>query len=1080
MSDSLEELIDKRKRFIESSKDILFFNELKRLLTDLYPDNAHFIYELLQNAEDAQANEVRFVLHDDYMEFEHNGKRLFNLQDINAITSIGSSTKRDDCTKIGKFGVGFKAIFAYTDSPEIYSGEYAFCIRDMIVPELMVNTNRAHQQNDLKLAGVTKFYIPFNNAKKPPQKARLEIEKLLKALNETTILFLTHICKIEYLLPDATLGYIERISSGNTRYEIRVQRPSEFKPVSAYFLRFDKIVDVEDDEANKGDEKLKTCCVSVAFGLNRIEQKNDKKNSNLNENDPIDKWEIIPMERGHVCIYFLAEKETSNLKFHIHAPFASTVARDSVRDCQGNKILRDHIADLVAESMHIIRDLGLLTVRTLAVLPNYQDSFPEFYDPLHLRLISEFQKEKLTPMKQGGYADAHGVFMGSKAISELINDEDLITLLGVGDFKPMWVANPNQRHQREYLFLTSLKIKDWAIDDLVKSLVENSDDVKIKLMGPKTPSWHQRLYAMINDDYLAKLNKYEIMDTVKKISTLKIILTTDGNYMAGSNCYFLSEANDFDVNMLGVNSEIFTSGENEKEKSSARSFLVAIGVREVNDATQVEAILKNKYTDGESFSPEIKNISRFIRLVNDDPSKASVFKDYRIFKRSDEKWAKPSQVCLDAPFEATGLAGYYEMFKEQAPCYPLNMAYSKCGISMDDIANFSRQVEVKTFLEIEKIYISMRHPEWNDLQHGDDGKPGKGADVDFYINKLKDYFFTPQVKKSLLLWNSLVKAANIKKNFAGYPCDEFSNYCTAQYGCNKSNIVSAKSTLLHDLITIKWVPQNINNELVFVQPKDACSDNLPEGFLYDKGWKWLGSINFGETIKNRSEKEKREEALKSQEFLRQEQTIKELGFESSEQAKEFAQFAKENPSVLMSWKNSKKISTAFPTNPVHNPQRRQDKNEEAYRLAPDKSYEARERSVRTTANTIDPTVYLLNNYTNNENQMICQICKDVMPFKKRDGTYYFEKKELLSKEHLQKEHEAQHIALCPLCAAKYQEFIKGSPEAMDKLKLQMLQSNESEIPIKLGTEITSIRFVETHFHDLQTILKQSTPQPTQP
>lgn len=38
---------------------------LRYLLTELYPDNAHFIFELLQNAEDAKATVVNFTLNDD-------------------------------------------------------------------------------------------------------------------------------------------------------------------------------------------------------------------------------------------------------------------------------------------------------------------------------------------------------------------------------------------------------------------------------------------------------------------------------------------------------------------------------------------------------------------------------------------------------------------------------------------------------------------------------------------------------------------------------------------------------------------------------------------------------------------------------------------------------------------------------------------------------------------------------------------------------------------------------------------------------------------------------------------------------
>jgi len=79
---------------------------------------------LLQNADDVGATSVRFILDNYKLVFTHNGTKLFSvsdpitededsengtLGDINAITSIANSNKRE--ATIGKFGVGFKAVF---------------------------------------------------------------------------------------------------------------------------------------------------------------------------------------------------------------------------------------------------------------------------------------------------------------------------------------------------------------------------------------------------------------------------------------------------------------------------------------------------------------------------------------------------------------------------------------------------------------------------------------------------------------------------------------------------------------------------------------------------------------------------------------------------------------------------------------------------------------------------------------------------------------------------------------------------------------------------------------------------------
>ena len=140
-------------KWVEANRENGFEDGIKHLLADLYPDNAHFIYELLQNAEDARATEVRFILNQGGVDFEHNGDRLFSIEDVAAITSFGASTKKDDPTNIGKFGVGFKAVFAYTSTPEIESGEYHFRIRDLVVPETdgLAHCVLGEKRNSLRL-----------------------------------------------------------------------------------------------------------------------------------------------------------------------------------------------------------------------------------------------------------------------------------------------------------------------------------------------------------------------------------------------------------------------------------------------------------------------------------------------------------------------------------------------------------------------------------------------------------------------------------------------------------------------------------------------------------------------------------------------------------------------------------------------------------------------------------------------------------------------------------------------------------------------------------------------------------------
>jgi len=396
MVNTIEELSEVQKKFIRYAKKSGNYDGIINLLTNLYPGNAHFIYELLQNAEDTGATTVRFSLFDNSLRFDHNGERLFSLEDVKSITKIGKSTKVDDPTSIGKFGVGFKAVFAYTASPEIHSDKYHFRIRDLVIPEI------DGVPRPILGTRSTQFLLPFNHPDKPSSIACEEVRSGLTALDANTLLFLKNIRTIKYRLPNGEEGHIKRAEHADGYIKI-VTKLSNGETRSSYWLRFDKHVPVQRD----GDS-THSYRVSIAFRLSK----------------EVDHQQKILPQRGRVSIFFPAEKETSNLRFHLHAPFASTVARDSVRQCPENDILRDGLSELVIESLSKIRDNNLLNMDFLSVLPIEQDNIPPFYEPIREAIIEAFKEHPLTPTKKGGHAPAIDLYRGPRSISKVLSDED--------------------------------------------------------------------------------------------------------------------------------------------------------------------------------------------------------------------------------------------------------------------------------------------------------------------------------------------------------------------------------------------------------------------------------------------------------------------------------------------------------------------------------------------------------------------------------------------------------------------------------------------------------------------------------
>ena len=150
------------------------------LLGHLYSERTHFIFELIQNAEDAGATRIDFDVHDDRLEVRHDG-RPFTEADVRGVCGVAKSTK--DLTSIGKFGIGFKAVYAYTKTPRIYSGDEAFRIENYVRPYAVDPVGA-----DLLDSGDTLFVFPLDSLDDAD-----EIRAAVRALDPAAFLFLRHI-----------------------------------------------------------------------------------------------------------------------------------------------------------------------------------------------------------------------------------------------------------------------------------------------------------------------------------------------------------------------------------------------------------------------------------------------------------------------------------------------------------------------------------------------------------------------------------------------------------------------------------------------------------------------------------------------------------------------------------------------------------------------------------------------------------------------------------------------------------------------------------------------------------------------
>ncbi len=426
---------------------------IRKIVEDLYPDSAHFIYELLQNAEDTEATEATFTLSNSGLIFEHNG-RPFEVADVEAITDIGEGTKGNDEDKIGRFGIGFKAVFAYTETPRIWSPTYAFQIDELVLPSQLTAKSG--------LGGITRFEFPFNNPKKQSHDAYTEVLAGLNELAETTLLFLSHIGSIRWRVQGKLQSEILRtVHSG---YHVEVLKKTGKKTISrSHFLRFTQPVD--------GLEKQNIAIAFVLDALPKIKTFNGRKVLSK-------QFKIVPASPGCVAVFFPAEKETSGLRFHLHAPFVPELSRASIKDTPANQPLFQQLADLVVSALVEIRKLRLLTGDFLAVLPNPHDEIPGRYQCIHEGIIKAMNEQSLTPTYSKSHAPAKYLLQAKASLKKLITVDDLKYLFGNEEESLRWAIGAQQKNSDVDHFLSSLDISDWGIEQFVDVLEEHLDPAR--------------------------------------------------------------------------------------------------------------------------------------------------------------------------------------------------------------------------------------------------------------------------------------------------------------------------------------------------------------------------------------------------------------------------------------------------------------------------------------------------------------------------------------------------------------------------------------------------------------------------
>ena len=661
-NDFLQPLSVKRSKTAEALNDPCV-KGIRHLLTDkLYPDTAHFIYELLQNAEDVQATEIMFRLTPEKLIAEHNGQP-FTEENIEDITSIPEESHK--VNKIGQHGLGFKSVFGYTNTPHIYSGEFAFKIRDLIVPEPISPLNEQ--------TSTTIFEFPFNNSKKLPIEAFNEIAAGLRDLSTTTLLFLANIKVINWTCADEPASYTRLHTHSKHHVEIEACVNGEVTN-GTHYLRF--MAKIPDKPAHLQ--------VGLAYSLDF-----KKGTKSFDTSKPLAVQMRVKDETGLVSIFFPAKNATSNLSFHIHAPFATVPGRNSISDTPEvtlmNEALITSIAQLAVSSLHEIKAIGLINRAFLDVLPH--ENIPAFYQPICEQIWTALRTQSLIPTYTGCFAAGeqlyHAVDDKDNELKNLLDSADLACLENRADEMLGWCLDVPETLR------TKIGIKSINATQFVQKLI-NPPFTLSHWLELKENAWMQQFYSYLQPHNL-------------QLKQTPLVRLNDGSHVIASKAYFPSDGivDDKDFPIVCVATYESGNEEQQEEREQAREFLKNIGVTEVTEREKIDLIIKKWKDKNPSNEEYLAHLQQFIGYFKKDGN-INVFSDKHIFW-GDSKDGKTfrciaKQLFIDSPLRETGITPW---FVDEPNYYLLSKKYANVPIlNIEDLVDFAKRLGAKVSAEV--------------------------------------------------------------------------------------------------------------------------------------------------------------------------------------------------------------------------------------------------------------------------------------------------------------------------------------------------------------------------------------------
>lgn len=590
------------------------------LLADRYDNRTHFIYELLQNAEDALARRnswsgsrsVTFDLSNTKLRISHFGMP-FTDDDVKGICGIAESTK--GLTSIGRFGIGFKSVYAFTDCPEIHSGAEHFAIDSFVWPRAIPAVDSKH--------GETTFILPLRPT---DAEAHSEIVAGLCRLDLRTLLFLREIEEISWSVEGGASGLYLRNKSepfGENARKVVIIGEKEGEPdlTEEIWLVFSREVCTDDD--------IKVGYVEVAFPLDKNEDK--------------DSPSIHPIDDSTLVVFFPTIVPT-NLGFLVQGPYRTTPSRDNVpHNDRWNQHLLHETATLLIDALRTLRDQNMLDTNALRSLPLDRSKFGEgsIFASLFESVRTALINEPLLPRFNHGHTPACiGRLARTQELRELFDPFQLASILQ--EEEVVWLSEeitqdrtPELRHYLMRELDVAEITPETILPKLTKTFLESQSD-----------KWIIKLYEFLNGQpALLRQRRLDGVPLIRLKDGTHVSAKVDGQLQA-----FLPTS---------INTDFPIVRHSVCATEKAREFLESLGLSEPDPVDDVVRNVLPKYAGNEIDVDDNEYETDIGRIVSAFETDSKAQREKLVNALSDKcfarvvdagtgtkQWAKPNKVYL--------------------------------------------------------------------------------------------------------------------------------------------------------------------------------------------------------------------------------------------------------------------------------------------------------------------------------------------------------------------------------------------------------------------------------------------------